>query len=337
MQNRTYGDLFNLIQSLAGVNSFTTEESADISRFINRRFFTAFNKTNIWARYVVPSEQRKLAVIKVEGADSESYDGYYIKNGESSNAVNSTYADADVFVKSDNKSYVLFKNSSNLWSLGINDTGFTYTPITGITTFTTAIPDSAYRQDSTDVDDYDKPSGVKLWKGTGLAGSTSKINLIVTDVSTLLYESLDFPIFDNSLAIGNTNIINDFIRIHRNQSFLNDSSLEYDFFVDFNGANVLNVKNTDDFHVTYKKKFVKFTTSSDFGTSTEEVPEEFFQYIAHSAYADFLRMDGQTQKALVEEQNAEEALNLQLERSDIIFNINTLKKRFSTYINNQSR
>ena len=39
----------------------------------------------------------------------------------------------------------------------------------------------------------------------------------------------------------------------------------------------------------------------------------------------------------VEEQNAEEALNLQLERSDIIFNINTLKKRFSTYINNQSR
>ena len=48
-------------------------------------------------------------------------------------------------------------------------------------------------------------------------------------------------------------------------------------------------------------------------------------------------MDGQTQKALVEEQNAEEALNLQLERSDIIFNINTLKKRFSTYINNQSR
>ena len=76
MQNRTYGDIFNLIQSLAGVNSFTAEESADISRFINRRFFTAFNKTNIWARYVVPSEKRKLAVIKVEGADSESYEGY---------------------------------------------------------------------------------------------------------------------------------------------------------------------------------------------------------------------------------------------------------------------
>ena len=43
MQTRTYGDLFDLVKSLAGVNSFTSEKEHDISRFINRRYFQAYN------------------------------------------------------------------------------------------------------------------------------------------------------------------------------------------------------------------------------------------------------------------------------------------------------
>ena len=58
MQTRTYGELFKLIQSLAGVNAFTTEEQSDVSRFINRRFFQAFNESPNWVRYLNPSEQR---------------------------------------------------------------------------------------------------------------------------------------------------------------------------------------------------------------------------------------------------------------------------------------
>ena len=89
--------------------------------------------------------------------------------------------------------------------------------------------------------------------------------------------------------------------------------------------------------VTYKKKFVPFTTSSDYTTSTEEVPGEFFQYIAYGTYADFLRMDGQHNKAQLEDQNAEFALAQQLERLDAIMNNNFINTKFSTYVSRQSR
>ena len=48
-------------------------------------------------------------------------------------------------------------------------------------------------------------------------------------------------------------------------------------------------------------------------------------------------MDGQHQKALLEEQTAKGALDLQLERNDIISNNNNANMRFSTYVNRQSR
>ena len=53
MQNRTYGDLFKLIQSLCGVGSFAGSEQDDIANLINRRFFEAYQTTNNWARYLV--------------------------------------------------------------------------------------------------------------------------------------------------------------------------------------------------------------------------------------------------------------------------------------------
>ena len=67
------------------------------------------------------------------------------------------------------------------------------------------------------------------------------------------------------------------------------------------------------------------------------MPGEFFQYIAYGSYADFLRMDGQHDKAQLESENAELSLAQQLERVDAIMNNNTINKKFSTYINRQSR
>ena len=48
-------------------------------------------------------------------------------------------------------------------------------------------------------------------------------------------------------------------------------------------------------------------------------------------------MDGQTDKAFAEENTASGALALELEKVDIISNNNTVNKRFSTYVNRQSR
>lgn len=210
MQTRTYGDLFKLIQSLAGVGTFATSEKDDIANFINRRFFEAFNTSHMWPRYVVTGEERTIAT---------------------SPAQTIPYTEA------------------------------------------------------------------------------SKDN------------------------------IGEFIRIHRTQPFLRNSALEFDFYVDGNGAHILNLTTADatSAFVTYKKEFTPFTVSSDYENSTAEVPAEFFHFIAHTAYADFLRMDGQTDKALIEEQTGGNYLALELEKIDLRMNNNTVLKKFSTYVNRQSR
>jgi hypothetical protein len=136
-----------------------------------------------------------------------------------------------------------------------------------------------------------------------------------------------------------TQEIGDFIRIHRTQPFLNNSALEYDFYVAADGAHVMNVVSSTEgaYYVTYKTPFVPFNVTGDYVNSTVEVPLEFFHYLAHGTYADFLRMDGQTDKAFAEEQKAGTYMALELERIDTRSNNNSLNQRFSTYVNKQAR
>jgi len=103
--------------------------------------------------------------------------------------------------------------------------------------------------------------------------------------------------------------------------------------VDANGANILNITNDNDTSafVTYKKELPTFTADST------DFPLEFFYFVAHAAYADFLRMDGQHGKALTEEQIAQNFLDIELEKIDIRNNNNSINHKFSTYVNRQSR
>lgn len=127
--------------------------------------------------------------------------------------------------------------------------------------------------------------------------------------------------------------IHEFVRIHRSQPFLRQSALEFDFYVDSNGAHILNLTTADasSAFVTYKKELPQFTASST------NIPGEWFAFIAHAAYADFLRMDGQHDKALTEEQVAQNYIAIELEKVDNMMNNNTALKRFSTYTNRQAR
>jgi hypothetical protein len=230
MQTRTYGDLFKLIQSLAGVGSFAASEQDDIANFINRRFSEAYDTSDMWPRYLVTGEERQ------------------IWNEETS---------ASFFNPTQNLNISLAGNNEAL------------------------VP---YEQNA-------------------------KVN------------------------------IGEFIRIHRTHPFLRNSALEFEFYVDGIGAHILNLTTADasSAFVTYKKEFTPFSVSSDYQTSTAEVPAEFFHFIAHTAYADFLRMDGQTDKALIEEQAGGNYLALELEKVDIKMNNNTVNKRFSTHGNRQAR
>ena len=203
MQDRSYSDLKALIQALAGISSFTSDEDTKIKNLVNRRASQAYNTSPSWPRYLVVGEERTM------------------------------------------------------------------------TTDTQIVP---YTQ-------------------------TSKNN------------------------------IGEFIRIHRKEPFKNNSAIEYDFFVDANGANVLNIANTEDssVFVTYKKEL------STFDENSTDIPGEFFHYLAHATYADFLRMDGQHGKALTEEKQADSYLDSQLEMIDLRSNNNSINKKFSTYVNRQRR
>jgi hypothetical protein len=131
------------------------------------------------------------------------------------------------------------------------------------------------------------------------------------------------------------NNIGEFIRIHRTQPFLRNSALEFDFYVDYSGAHILNLTTADanSAFVTYKMVFSPFSVSP--GDETE-VPGEFFNYIAHGAYSDFLRMDGQHDKAMAEEQIAMNYIAMELEKVDNMSNNNALN-RFSTHTSRQAR
>jgi hypothetical protein len=103
--------------------------------------------------------------------------------------------------------------------------------------------------------------------------------------------------------------------------------------VDFDGAHVINnYSSLDGFWVGFiKASGVPFTVNST------DIPDEYFQYVAHAAYADFLRMDGQIEKAMAEEQVAQQYLVIELEKAETQRNNNSLYRRISTYISRQSR
>lgn len=127
--------------------------------------------------------------------------------------------------------------------------------------------------------------------------------------------------------------ISDFQRIYRTQPFNRQSALEYEFYVDSNGAHVLNLIANDSgkVFVNYQKELPVFTQDST------DIPQEFFFFLGHAAYAGFLRMDGQHNKSMQEEQIAGTYLALELEKIDLRSNNNTINKKFSTYVNRQSR
>ena len=320
MQTRTYGDLFKITSGLIGTGGeLDVSEQDQVSHFINRRFQQAFDESPVWPRYFVSSEERDINFYTLSGATSstdtlvnQSYKIRGIASGSGSTAGTKVYqgtTQPGVFI---------YKNSSNAWivesSAGFTkETDGTITVSGGTVQFTEA-----------DTVKNDAVEDVETW--TPRSGS---------DVLDVVTKTL---ITYSATPEGKTTI-GDFNRIHRKKAFKNNSAIEYDFFVDSLGANILNIESTSDntAFVSYKKQFTPFTVTTDYYNSTEEVPGEFFNFIAHAVYADFLRVQNRQQEAIAEEQVAQTYLALELEKIDIRSNNNTINKRFSTYVNRQSR
>ena len=130
------------------------------------------------------------------------------------------------------------------------------------------------------------------------------------------------------------NSIDSFLRIYDEEPWVTNSVDEYDFVVTADGAQVMtNTSGASTFYVDYKKRW-----EGDYNSTTNQnVPLEFFHYGAHGAFADFLRYDGQLEKASAEEGYAESLLMLELENVMNQRNLNTAAKRIRSHTTQQAR
>jgi hypothetical protein len=111
------------------------------------------------------------------------------------------------------------------------------------------------------------------------------------------------------------------------------TGLEYEFWDDVDGAHVINnFSGKEGFWVAFKKEW-----AGPYLSSATDIPLEFFYWAAHSTYADYLRGDGQVDKALAEEGAAQAYLVLEIDRAENQRNSNVFKRRISTYNSRQAR
>ena len=329
METNTYGDLIKLIKALAGVTTFTDAELTNISHLINRRYREAYNTSQSWPRYLANSEKRKVAAIKFSGGSGSSAnnnemnqnyefigladgDGS-VENSEVYRGLTDTAAGIFRFQSGSTKRWyvavdITFTEQSDgrfkIGSVGAADPQFTETALSG-------------KESVFDVEEFTPAS---VYGQTGTAKLEGPLNLIPYTET-------------NQTDIG------EFIKIHRKKAYVNQSQLEYDFFIDENGANFLNTASSTDNEafVTFKKRLTLFDVTSSWESSSVAVPIEFFYYIAHAVYADVLRLESKYDDAQKEEAFASQYLAQELEKVDIIANNNNLKKKFSTHLNRNSR
>jgi hypothetical protein len=122
--------------------------------------------------------------------------------------------------------------------------------------------------------------------------------------------------------------IDTFLRIHKTyQPFYLYSAPELEYYVTFEGANLVgDTAPSTNTYVTYKK-----VADASYTTASTNIPGEWFNYLAHATFADFLRQDGQNEKAVLEENIAKGLLDDQLQKTDVSRATGMIAHRISTH------
>ena len=307
MQTRTYGDLFKLASALIGTGGeLSAGEQSQLSHFINRRFSEIFNASPSWPRYITVGEPRPIGLNQIV---STVGGGYYVYSAGTTE-VNGLYVPNGTSIDG-NTAYTMYDSDGttalyNMWS-----------------------------------------DLLDLWHISSSAIDNNSVIFYIAPTPQVPGDPPSSGWYVCPTCIGKEpapspkylSNIGEFVRIHNTQPLLNRSAREYEFYVTFEGAHILNIKSTNDntAWVTYKKEFTPYTVAVDYYNSVLEVPAEFFNFISHAVYADFLRVQNKQEEALAEEQAAQTFLALELEKIDLRSNNNTINKKFSTYVNRQAR
>ncbi len=130
--------------------------------------------------------------------------------------------------------------------------------------------------------------------------------------------------------------IGTFLSIYRTAPFISSSAQKFAFSVDSRGATIVDsgLGSTSAF-VTYKS--VNDAIYGDSGSESSDIPKEWFQFMAHGTYADFLRSEGQQEKAIIADQEAMDKLNDELLKISESGTINLVANNISTVAGMQLR
>jgi len=124
-----------------------------------------------------------------------------------------------------------------------------------------------------------------------------------------LYVSEERVVTDNVLPYEESPLakIDKFIMINRTAAFLSSSSQMYGFNLTAVGATLVAGSSApESAWVTYQA--VHDAVYGDGTGETTDVPKEWFDYLAHGSYSDYLRSEGQQDKSLIADQEATDIL-----------------------------
>ena len=339
----TFINVRKSFQAIAGLESMTEMDNFFFEQSMNRAAQRAYDASPSWPRYLVPSELRRVAALTVDNVSADSgvpnkpYQKYAVQSQGGGNAGGQVSSGLQSNI------YVTLTSPFRYFVRKYSDTGtFWNWHLVEFPTLQGNTDGSALVSATSGVvaqsslgftAEEENPWDVERW-----VDGTEDQNVVIMTVQ----EAIVIPYSEQSLSN-----VGEFIRVHKQKSTIKNSALEYDFFTDNQGANVIdgnaNIKfrnseatgvnfYSNNLYATYKKEY-----SSAFTETSTDVPAEFFDYIIYSVLADFYTGDGQTEKALIAEQTAEKMLEKELFKIDIKSNNNSINRKFSTYVNRQSR
>lgn len=327
MQTRLYSDLYGLIQSLCGIQ-FSITESIRLKSLINRRAARAFRASNYWTRFLVVGEERYCTPAPASVTTTVAGSAYFIASvgttdfssiGATANAVFTASILTTTLTVTAVSSGRL-KVGDYITGTGLTTGGVQITALGtgngGVGTYTIS-PTQATLTSRTfksfGVDSYFVATGVGTGNGTVRASD-----------STIPYIE------------SGKNSIDTFLRIFVQRPYRKASVQEFEYYVTSTGAELVSGDlNPLTAFVTYKKQFTDFY--GDNAGEVVDIPAEWFHYLAHGTYADWLKAEGQQEKAALADQEAEAVLQDELIRLDENHTSGLVSSRIFTNANMQMR
>jgi hypothetical protein len=309
---------------------FASVETPRIKALINRRALRAYRSSNYWTRFLKIGEKREVG----PGGRPPVEASIEIGSGNSklkftANPLSFWGADGNncrvraVNPGTNNAGLTILQSGYDLTiSLATNSSGFAISTALQIKTFI--------------LDFFFSPILCDLGTGSNGSGLYEAHDYVSLEGGANAVPPLDIPASVIPYSESGLQPIDTFLRVYKQAPYFAASVQEYDIMVTASGATlVCGDLNPTEAFVTYKAQLVD--TYGDGSGETSSIPAEWFQYIAHGTYADYLRAEGQQEKAVIADQEAEMLLQDELIRLDENHTSGLVSNRIFTNANMQMR